>query len=399
MKISIDEALDILMKNVSCVSTEECFLEDAGGRVLAEDILAVNDVPGFDRSPYDGYAFNSRETSSRDTDFKVTGVLKAGEVWTERVSPGNCIKIMTGAKIPEGTDCVVKFEDIEENDGFVTIHGKYNAYDNVVRAGEDIKRGTLLLNKGEIVDSVSMGILASEGINRIKVFRKLRVGVITTGEEIIEFDQDVSDIPIENGKIYDSNRYIFMQRLKEYGFEPIYIGHAKDDMCAITELLTKGATQTDVVISTGGVSVGDYDLVKDAMRSVGVEILFDGVQLKPGMACCYGKYGDVVFCALSGNPASALTNFDILAVPALKKRSGERTPENSCIETYMSEAYSRVSGCRAVRGRIVEIEGNSVFVPADGQGNVMLLSSKGCNAYVLSKSPLAKGQIVKAIKV
>lgn len=395
MKITLDEALDILNKNVTRTSVEVCLLEDAGGRIAAEDICAIGDIPGFDKSAYDGYAFNADQTRPGGRILKNVGILKAGEALAPKVGPGECIRIMTGAKMPEGTDCVIKFEDTEERPEGVLIPGKMSSYENVVRKGEDVKAGELLIKTGEILDSYSMGIIASQGISKVRVFEKLKVGVITTGDEIVN-PGECGDRKLENeGRIFDSNRYIFIQRLSEHGFESEYLGQAADNEDAIIERINKGVGKVNALVLTGGVSVGDYDLVEAALREMGARILFSGVRIKPGMACCYALYKDMLICGLSGNPASAITNFDIIALPMLKKMAGVIPCNNRIVYAEVAKGFSKVTGLRAVRGRIQLTEGKIYFVPSQGQGNVMLRASKGCDAYVLTQTPLHSGQIAE----
>lgn len=342
-------AQKMLMDHVHPVQTERLPLSLCGGRILAEDLLAAGNIPPFDRSPYDGYAFRAADSAAASPDAPVSLTileeLPAGSVPTRPVLPGTAVKILTGAPIPAGADVVCKYEDTRFDLHTVTLSRSYRAGENIVHAGEDIREGELLARKGARIDGGLAGTLASQGISSPLVYRRLRVGILCTGSEVVE----CSEIP-SAGKIRNANRHTLETILEGLGFEPVYLGLAGDDLAAIAALVQNGLAQCDAVISTGGVSVGDYDLTPDAMKQAGVEMLFQGVDLKPGMACAYGIQNGKPVCALSGNPASAITNFYAVALPALRKMAGLEKFEFTEITVTLAQSFHKKAPAPACCG-------------------------------------------------
>jgi molybdopterin molybdotransferase len=235
-------------------------------------------------------------------------------------------------------------------------------------------------------------------MTRVKVYRKPLAGIISTGDEVV----DVSAAP-GPGKIRNSNRYIMAAALKGIGFDTVYLGHAGDSVEEIRSLIDKGYRECDIIISTGGVSVGDYDLVPDAMEESDCKILVRGVGMKPGMACAYGVKDGKVMLALSGNPASSLTNLQCICYPALRKLAGYRDYDHKLIKMKLkNECKKAGKGTRFLRGRLEIIDGEAYLDFPDEQGNVVISSTIGCNAYGIvtdMKAPAAKGTIVDAFPV
>lgn len=390
--ISFFEARELLLETVSTVGVEKLKLCDCGGRILAQDIAAAENIPFFDRSPYDGYAFCAADTAFADKDnpvqLKILEEVPAGAVPTKAVTPGTATKILTGAPIPPGADAVVMYEKTEFTSETVKIFSSFKSGDNIIYAGEDVKKGDILAHKGDIVDPGLSGTLAAQGISSPMVFRKPRVAIISTGSELVE----VEDIPLP-GTIYNSNRYMLETALKELGCIPVYLGIAGDTKDGICLLLKKGLEYCDAVVTTGGVSAGDYDLTPDAIEMAGGEILFKGVDLKPGMACAYAIAGGKPICALSGNPASSITNFYAIAAPALKKLAGRSKVLPEEINLTILEGFGKKSpGTRLLRGKLVLQDGNvCMSVPKD-QGNVVISSTIGCDAMAIV--PAGSGKIL-----
>ena len=398
MKLSFEEARALLLEKARSVGTETLPLEACGGRILAKSAAAPYSVPPFDRSPYDGYAFRACDSAgaSRETPvtLRVLEEVAAGSVPRFEVTEGTAVRIMTGAPIPAGADAVVMFEKTEFTGESVTLFETAKPGDNIVRAGEDVCAGDLLAEAGSPIDAGTLGTLASQGFASLEVYRKPRVGLISTGSELIELGQDP-----EPGKIYNSNRYTFTTLLEEAGCEPVWLGSAGDQVEAIAALLRKGMETCDAVVLTGGVSVGDYDLTPAAMEACGAEVFFRAVDLKPGMACCYGSAGGKLICALSGNPASAMTNYYAVALPALKKLGGCRSclPEELTV-TLLSGFKKKSPVTRLLRGTL-ELSGGEVRMALRReQGNAVLSSAIGCDAMAIvpaGSGPLAPGTKLK----
>ena len=402
MATDYKEAIRILNENVGIVGTEEIGLDSAYGRVLAEDVKATEDVPAFDRSPYDGYAFMAEDTigacDGNPVTLKVIENIRAGEVPGNRVIKGTAIRLMTGAPLPEGADAICKYEDTEFTDTTVTLYKEYGPDDNVIRAGEDIKKGTLLAKAGSVIDTGLLGTMASFGMTKFRVFRRPVAGIISTGDEVV----DVTAVP-GSGKIRNSNRYTMAAALDSISFDTVQLGHAGDSVEEIKSLIEKGNRECDIIISTGGVSVGDYDLVPDAMEESGYEVMVRGVGMKPGMACAYGIKAGKVMLALSGNPASSLTNLQCICYPALRKLAGHRDSDHKLIKVKLVSEYKKAGkGTRFLRGRLEIIDGEAYLDFPKEQGNVVISSTVGCNAYGIltdMKAPVAGGTVVEGFLV
>ena len=396
--LSFEEARALLLEKAQSVGAETLPLEACGGRVLARTVTAPYSVPPFDRSPYDGYAFRAADSAGASREKPVTlHVLEevaAGSVPRCAVTEGTAVRIMTGAPIPEGADAVVMFEKTEFTEKTVTLFEAARPGDNIVLAGEDVRAGDVLAQGGSLIDAGTLGTLASQGFASLEVFRKPRVGVISTGSELIE----PGELP-QSGKIYNSNRYTFTSLLAEAGCEPQYLGSAGDRVEGIAALIREGVETCDAVLLTGGVSVGDFDLTPAAMEACGAEVFFRAVDLKPGMACCYGSGEGKLICALSGNPASAMTNYYAVALPALRKLRGLHSclPQELTV-TLLGGFPKKSPVTRLLRGTL-ELSGGEVGMSLSReQGNAVLSSAIGCDAMAVvpaGSGPLAPGTKLK----
>lgn len=393
-----EHARELLLTSVAAVEAESVPLSECGGRVLAQDLIARENVPAFDRSPYDGYALRAADTANASREHPVTlrvlEEIPAGAVPTQNVTAGTAAKVLTGAPIPPGADAVVMFEKTAFTDESVTLSTPLKAGSNIIYAGEDITQGTVIARRGTVIDPGLAGTLASQGEAVPLVFRKPRVAVISTGSELVEADT----LP-ENGKIRNSNRHMLEAALARLGCEAVYLGIAGDSIEGISKLLLEGLSACDAVITTGGVSVGDYDLTPAAMEHIGGELLFRGVDMKPGMACAYGQKDGKLLCGLSGNPASALTNFYAVAVPAFKKLAGQRAYLPQAIEVTLSGGFKKKSPkTRFLRGRLKIQSGRVCMALPKNQGNVVLSSAIGCNAMAVvpaGSGPVEAGTVLK----
>ncbi len=391
-------ARDMVLAAVRPVDTECIPLPLCGGRVLAQDITAQENIPSFDRSPYDGYALRAADTAGASKDTPLTlhilEEIPAGAVPAKPVTHGTAAKVLTGAPIPDGADAVIMFEKTVFTEEQITLFAPIKAGDNIVRAGEDIRKGTVLARQGDVIDPGLAGTLAAQGISMPLVCKIPKVAVLSTGSELVE-----ADAVAENGKIRNSNRHTLETALRQLGCEPVYLGTAGDSVREISDLLRRGLSECDAVVCTGGVSVGDYDLTPEAMETAGIEILFRGVDMKPGMACAYGSADGKAVCCLSGNPASSLTNFYVVAAPALRKLTGRSVCIPQEISVSLSDSFGKKSPTtRFLRGRLALSDGTArMELPAD-QGNVVLSSSIGCNMMAVvpaGSGPVSAGTILK----
>lgn len=392
------QAQALLLAAVSPVEKEPLALPHCGGRILAQDLIARENVPSFDRSPYDGYALRAADTANAAEDNPVTlrilEEIPAGAVPTKPVTPGSAVKVLTGSPIPEGADAVIMYEKTVFTEQEVRLFGPVKAGDNIVHAGEDIRKGSRLALCGSLIDAGLAGTLAAQGVSTPLVYKRLKVGILSTGSELVEAEQ----VP-GPGKIRNSNRHVLEAALKAMDCESVYLGIGGDSVEEISTIMQKGLAGCDALISTGGVSAGDYDLTPDAMALAGVELLFRGVDIKPGMACAYGVFEGKPVCALSGNPASALTNFYALSRPALRKRMGHREPLPQPIQVTLAGGFDKKSPKpRFLRGKLNLKDGVVCMELPKDQGNVVLSSAIGCNVMAIvpaGSGPVSAGTVLK----
>lgn len=400
--ISHIEARSRMLERVCPVDTEEVPLSRLSERILAQNVTARESIPPFDRSPYDGYAFRSEDTAQASQEAPVTlrilEEIPAGSVSHCPVTAGCAVKVLTGAPIPQGADAVIKFERTEFTAETVTIFSPCKSGSNIVRAGEDVHAGDPLAKAGTVIDAGLLGTLASQNIPAAPVYRVPKIGIISTGSELVELGS-----PRIPGKIYDSNRYMLCAAVSNLGLEPVLIGQAADNVPDILACIQQGLAQCDGLLLTGGVSVGDYDLTPDAMEQAGVEILFRGVDMKPGMACAYGVWQGKPVCALSGNPASAITNFHTIAAPVLRRLSGQSSCVPKEISVKLADGFRKKSpGTRFLRGILDLSDGTVRMRLPGGQGNVVLSSTIGCNVMAIvpaGSGPLPEGTELKGFLI
>ena len=398
--LSCEEARKRLLQFTGPVGTEKVRLPDCFGRILAEDIRAAVDVPDWPRSAFDGYAFRAADTSSASPETPVTlrilEEVPAGKVPETRLTEGTAVRILTGAMLPEGADSVEMFEKTEFTETSVTLFHPGRPGNNVVPRGEDAVRGQLLAAKGTKIDPGLMGVFASQGLREIPVFRIPKVGVISTGTEVVELG---SVLP--GGKIYNSNRALFEGELRKLGVRPVRVGIARDSVREIRELLELALDTCDAVLLTGGVSVGAYDLTGRAILEAGGEPLFSGVAMKPGKACFYAVRDGKMICALSGNPASAMTNYHAVAKAGLKRLCGWN--QGDCfpaeIRVALKEDFPKKSkNERWIRGRLDLSDGTVRIDVPKQQKNSALSSTVGCDVMAVipaGSGPLPAGTVLQ----
>ncbi|MGM9521091.1 MAG: gephyrin-like molybdotransferase Glp [Oscillospiraceae bacterium] len=397
-----NKARELLFNATKVIDTRTIPIAECSEQILAVDLIAKEDVPPFARSAYDGYAFCAEDTINTDRKNPVTlqilEEVPAGSVPTKMVLPGTATKVLTGSPIPAGANAVTKYEATEFTDKTVTLFCSHKSGDNVVSAGEDVKKGVILAKRGQIIDPGVAGSLAAQGIAFPKVFRVPKIGVFSTGSELVEIGEEQ-----KFGTIRDTNRYSIEAALKKAGFDTVYLGTAGDSIEEICRLIEDGLEKCDAVISTGGVSAGDYDLTPKAMEKAGAEMLFLGAKIKPGMACAYGVKDGKLVCGLSGNPASAITNFYVLALPALKKLAGYSRYIPEEIDIKVQDGFPKKSPVmRFLRGYMILSDGEvTMRIPKD-QGNAVLSSVIGCNAVVMippGTERLEAGTILKGFVI
>lgn len=316
--LNVNEALQQMTQAVKQKQeTETLPIRDALNRVLAEAVISNINVPPYANSAMDGYAFNSADfPDSGEKTLTMVGKSFAGIPYDGEVKAGECIRIMTGAPMANGTDSVIMQEQVQAKDNEITIQSGHCKNENVRHIGEDIKNGDTVLNLGQQLTPAELGVLASLGVAEVSVKKQLRVAFFSTGDELRNVDEK-----LEEGQIYDSNRYTLFGMLKNLGVELIDMGIIPDDRQAVEEAFLQASKQADAIITSGGVSVGEADFVKDTLDKLG-KVDFWKIAMKPGKPLAFGFVNDAVFFGLPGNPVSVMATFYQFVLPTLKTIMG-----------------------------------------------------------------------------
>lgn len=408
--ISVEEALAKVLSYVAVLEAEEVPILGSPGQVLAEDISSEINIPPRDNAAMDGYALQAEDTvgaSPRSPKLLcVIDTVIAGSISRQEVKPGTAIRIMTGAPIPKGADSVVKFEDTDEvqrqrpSTGEVGIFGEVKPGWNVRRAGEDVTRGSLILKQGTTIRPAEVGVLASLGRSKVTVIRRPVVAILATGNELVAIGH-----PLPPGKIYNSNTYSVAALVRRYGGLPRILGIARDNEKSLITKLRQGL-DADMLITSGGVSAGDYDMVKDVLAKEG-EITFWSVRMKPGKPLAFGTIKgvdrkgnprNIPHLGLPGNPVSAMVTFELFARPALLKMMGKKNLTKPTVEAVLEEPVTNTDGRRVYLRAIVEKRGDRYFARLTGpQGSGILTSMSLANGLVIipeDKKETKVGEVV-----
>lgn len=314
--ISVSEAKKIISESVSFLQPVSLSLQDSAGLILADDVYATADIPAFPQSSMDGYAF-SFEGWQLYKKLKITGEVAAGSNESFRLAAGNAVRIFTGAAVPAGADTVIMQEKTRTQDGELIIEDENLTPGNSVRPkGSEIKAGAMALEKENVLSPAAIGFLAGIGITEVKVYPNPSISIIITGNELQEPGKSLA-----HGQVYESNSFALKAVLKQLHFENVRILYATDKPEIVTDALKNALSQSDVVLLTGGISVGDYDFVLQAATVSGVKKLFHKIKQRPGKPLYFGKIKDKLVFGLPGNPSSVLTCFYQYVIPALEKLS------------------------------------------------------------------------------
>ncbi len=383
LTVSVEDAQKIILDSVKPLGFEYVSIMDAFNRVLYEDVVSDIVVPPSDNSMMDGYAVISDDTrgASPDTpiDLKIIGELQAGgSAIGKRVSKGTAIRIMTGAPMPKGADAVVQFEDSEEDAGRVKIFRELEKYENYRFAGENIKKGDRVLQKGDRLNSADVGILASLNCSPVKVYKQPIVSIISTGDELADIGEE-----IRIGQIRNVNAYTLYSEVKKINALPSYLGIAKDTLQDTKEIFRK-ALQSDVIISTGGVSMGKFDFVKEVYPELNIEIQYEWIKVKPGRPCTFGRKENKLIFGLPGNPVSTLVSFIQFVRPALLRLMGAKKTKKPVVAAYLEEDINKKSGkVHLLRGYFT-IRNNEFHVSTTGnQKSSILRSMSDANCLII----------------
>ena len=339
MAVTVERALELIYTNIKKTGLKILPIEEALGYVLAEDIVATHNLPPFDNSAMDGYAVKIEDSGKC---VKVEHTIFAGDDFKGELCSGFAIKIMTGARIPLGTQCIVPIEDTQECETGVVLPQNLTISKHIRLAGEDIKKETPLLTHGDILNAHQITLLASQGISHIKVHKRPRVALFASGNELkMHFEQ------VEEYQLYNTNTPTLLARAQELGCKVEFIGTARDTMTDIKAHI-KSALECDLVITSGGVSVGDADFTKEAFGEFGYNILFDKIEIKPGKPTTFGKIGDTIILNLPGNPLAAALNFELFGQSIIYALSGAKKKFINSINAKMKSPYKLRAGRRTL---------------------------------------------------
>ena len=394
-----DAALAIILESVNQVGVERANLRQALGRTLAEDIRAQQDLPPFANSAMDGYAVVASDTrgASRQSPcrLRVLAEQPAGKIVTAAVIPGSAVRIMTGAALPAGADAVVIVESTEAKDGFVLIYDEAAPGANVRPAGGDVIQGQLVLKAGTRIGPAEMGMLAALGRQEVDVFRKPRVAIITTGDEIVDVSQ-----PLAPGQIRDANHYSLVGQVVAVGADPAMVRRVADEREELAAVLLAAAESGDAIVTSGGVSVGAFDFVKETLGRLG-EVRFWRIAMKPGKPLAFGFIAGKPLFGLPGNPVSSMVTFDLFVRPALLRMAGVKDVRPSMVTGVCSEAVAHKPGRREfVRAQAAWSDGRYLATPTGPQGSGRLSSMLNANCYLVipeGRSDVAAGETVEII--
>ena len=383
-------------------SYETVALSDALSRVAAFDVRAPISVPPFDRSPYDGFAFRGADTAQATREnpvkLRITEEIPAGTQPRNPIPPGFAAKILTGAPIPEGADVTVKFEHTEVDGDTVKVFEAYKPGTDIVPAGSDIKAHDVIARRGEVVSEPVISAFANVGISHVKVFCRPTVTVLSTGTELLEPGDS-----LRPAMIYNSNVYTLSAYLSAAGAQAVNGGTVEDCPELIAQKIKAALEVSDMVVTTGGASVGDYDFAVSAAEALGAQVLFWKTAMKPGGAIMAATLEDKVILGLSGNPGAAVVGLLRIAMPYVKKLCGRTDCFYPEIQVRLKEPYLKHSDkTRILRGRL-EIDGSGAyFAQGSGQGSETVLSFAGCDLLgeiPQGSPPLREGTVIKAYRL
>ncbi len=396
--LTVEEALERILAEITRLGQETVALPEAVGRVLAQPIASSESVPPFANSAMDGYALRSEDardaSQSHPRRLRLMGTVQAGSVAERAVGAGEAMRILTGAPLPPGADAVIQQELTQAGEGWVELQQPVAPGNNVRHAGEDIRPGTRVLEEGAVLGPSEIGVLASLGVAEVVVYRRPVVSILATGDELVEVHEH-----LQPGQIRNSNSYLVAAAVTQAGGVPRRLGIARDQ---IDELRAKllAAQEGDLIITSGGVSVGDYDLVKDILREQGV-IDFWRVNLRPGKPLAFGRLGGTPLLGLPGNPVSAAVTFELFARPVLRKMQGHKNWSRPLVTARMLDHLNDSSNRRHyVRARLELRQDGFVATTTGPQGSHILTSMLGANALLVipeNHPALHPGDLVQAL--
>ena len=395
---ALDEitAVKQILKSIKVIKKIEIInIMDSLGRIASKNIKSSINIPSFRNSAMDGYALNIKNLEKNKYNLKEQGISLAGKAYDKKLKNKETIRVMTGAVIPNNADAVIMKEMVDVKDDVVSFPNFIQKNQNIRNIGEDIKKGDTVIKKGRQINYVDLGILSSLGIAKIDVFKKPVVSFFSTGDELISINKK-----LKKGLIYDSNRYLLFGLLRELPVQIKDMGVVKDDEKILVKKLKESSKISDIVITTGGVSVGDADYIKSALKKVG-EVNFWKIAIKPGRPLAYGKINDASFFGLPGNPVSAAVTFQIFIIPAIRKMLQMIATSKLTMKAQVKSTLSKKKGrVEYKRGHLEQKNGLNIVNTTGLQGSNILSSLSKANCYIRLSSEtekVKKGDIVEVI--
>jgi len=391
--LQVSEAQRVVLEAVATMGAEPVKLEQSLGRVLAEEVRANRDQPPYDISAMDGYALRSADLDNVPATLEIIEDIKAGDMPTKTLASGQCARIMTGAPMPQGADAVIRVEDThaidsgfphpnpppegeganvslrENSPNLVQINLSVKPGNDIRRLGENMRNGEVVLAPGTEITPGVIGVLATVKRAQVQVYRRPRVAILSTGNELEGLDE-----PVDPNKIPNSNSYALMGQVQALGIEPVLLGIARDDPEELARYLKRGL-EYDVLLVSGGTSVGVHDYVRPTIEALGAQMLFWRVAMKPGHPVAFGKVGEKIIFGLPGNPVSSMVCFEEFVVPALRRMMGHARTYRRTIEARMTHNVKHQPGrTEFIRVLLAEEQGGYAATSTGAQGSGMLLS-------------------------
>jgi molybdopterin molybdotransferase len=396
--LTVEDALEAIQQQVHAVKgMERIALRGALDRVLAEPVIAPHNVPPHRNSAMDGYALRAADLPDNgEATFRVTGASFAGAPYTGTINPGECVRIMTGAVVPKGADTVVMQEQVQRNNDQISISPGHTEGQNIRHPGEDIQQGAIVLEPGRLLNAADIGLLASMGFAEVSVLRKPRVVFFSTGDELKGIGE-----PLGEGDIYDSNRYTLYALLSRMNIEMIDQGVIPDDPEAVRRAFSDASELGDLVITSGGVSVGEADFVQQTLDELG-EVGFWKIAMKPGKPLAFGRLGQAWFFGLPGNPVSTMATFALFVRPALQVMKGAQVEKPLSLHAKLQTNVKKKPGRKEYqRGILSQADNGQLSVSTTGlQESHVLSSMSKANCFIVlprESGPLAAGAEVEVI--
>tara|TARA_Y100000389_G_scaffold106837_1_gene103773 strand:- start:3193 stop:4446 length:1254 start_codon:yes stop_codon:yes gene_type:complete len=393
--LSVENALDNILKSIKINTTHEVVdIKNAYNRILSKNIKSNLNIPNYKNSAMDGYAVNIKKNNKVNT-FKCIGESFAGKPYTSVVKLHEAIKVMTGGLVPNNCNAVVMKELITENNNEITINSNIEINQNIRFPGEDIKKNEIVLLKGKEIDEVDIGILASLGVSKVPVYKKPVIGFLSTGDELVSIEKK-----LKKTQVYDSNRYLLHGLLSKYPITIKDYGVVKDNKKMIEKKFSLIAKNCDLLITTGGVSVGDADYVKEVLDKLG-KVSFWKIAVKPGRPLAYGKIKKCLFFGLPGNPVSVVVTFNLFVSAAIKKIIGQDNSNSLLLTAKLTSDIKKRKGRKEYKRGILSSTCGKFYVKKSGsQGSNILSSLKDANCYIVLDEKidkLSKGSNVKVM--